>query len=43
LVVLDGLEEEVDEVPEIGLMEEAPIINISNQRLFQIFIEGIEK
>lgn len=41
-VVLDGLEEDVDEVPEVRLVEVSPIINIFSQRLLQVLGEGRE-
>lgn len=42
-VVLDGLEEDVDEVPEVRLVEVSPIINIFSQRLLQVLTKWREE
>lgn len=42
-VVFDGLEEDVDEVPEVRLVEMSPIINIFSQRLLQVLAKGWEE
>lgn len=42
-VVLDGLEEHIDEVPEVRLVEVSPIINIFSQRLLQVLAKWREE